>query len=106
MSGMRFWTKRSDMPHEIVDGEWLILDPETNALFRLNRVGGRIWDMCDDVPAQAIAAAISREFEVDQDSALRDVEEYVQQMMRDGLILQGGDLHPSQDSSPKQENGA
>jgi len=81
------WQKRSGLVLEIIDGEFLILDPESNQLFRLNRVGGRIWELCDKTSAETIAETTSQEFKVSVTEALDDVRGYLEQLGKAGLVV-------------------
>ncbi len=81
------WNKRSGLVSEIVDGELLILDSETNSFFRLNRTGSRIWELCDNTNAETVSEAISREFDVSAAKAMEDTRRYLEQLLESGLIV-------------------
>lgn len=80
------WRKRSGLESQVVDNEILILDSKTCRFFRLNRVGGLVWELCNGASAQAIAEAISRDFEVSVADALTDVRAYLKQLAKSGLV--------------------
>jgi hypothetical protein len=70
-----------------VGGEMVILSAEDSSLFVLNEVGTTIWEAADGrTSIQAIADAMCREYEVDPDRALRDVEEFVQALAAAGVL--------------------
>lgn len=59
-----------------IDGEILVLDMRSNQVHQLNRTASFIWNRCGEgLMPEAIAAALVREFEVDDETARRDVEE-------------------------------
>jgi pyrroloquinoline quinone biosynthesis protein D len=72
-------------------GETTLVGPGDGSASReLNEVAARIWALCDGRrTVRDIAALIVEEFDVDLDTARRDVEEFVGEMMADGLLLPG-----------------
>lgn len=58
-----------------IDGEVVILDTQSGRIHQLNRTASFIWRMCDEATTpQDIAAALAREFDVDEATALEDVQ--------------------------------
>lgn len=58
-----------------VDGELLVLDRASDQVHQLNRTASMIWRMAHEGAApQATAAALAAEFDIDEASALADVE--------------------------------
>ena len=72
-------------------GETTLVGPGNGGASReLNEVAARIWALCDGRrTVRDIAALVVDEFEVDLDTARRDVVEFVREMMADGLLLPG-----------------
>jgi hypothetical protein len=59
-----------------IDGEIVVLDTLSNHIHQLNRTASFIWHLCEqEARPEAIAAALGAEFDVDQETALRDVLE-------------------------------
>ncbi len=57
------------------DGEAVLLDPAEGCSYNLNRVGTFIWKLLDGNHTNTdIAASICKEFDVEQDQALQDIE--------------------------------
>lgn len=70
-----------------VGGEMVILSAEDSSLFVLNEVGTTIWEAADGrTSIQTIADAMCLEYDVDSDTALRDVEEFVQALAEAGVL--------------------
>jgi pyrroloquinoline quinone biosynthesis protein D len=74
----------------MVGGTTLVGPGEGAPPHDLNEVAARIWSLCDGrLTVREIAAAIVGEFEVDGETARRDVAEFVSEMLEDGLLLPG-----------------
>lgn len=69
-----------------VNGEALIVLTERRHLHRLNAVGTRVWECCDEKRISEIVSAIVAEFEVDADVAARDVCEFLGSLRELGAI--------------------
>lgn len=70
----------------VVDGKALIVVIDQRRLHTLNAVGTRVWELCDGRSVLAIADALAAEFEVDRDTALRDVQRFVEQLRELGAL--------------------
>jgi Coenzyme PQQ synthesis protein D (PqqD) len=58
----------------------------------LNEVGSRIWTLADGTrTVREIAGRIVAEFEVDAQTAERDAAEFVETLLRDGLLVHSPD---------------
>lgn len=69
------------------DGEVLMMDPDTGSYFGLNEVASFIWHRLAEPRSLAeLCRAIMAEFEVAEDACARDVLQFVQGMLRDGLL--------------------
>lgn len=72
----------------VVDGEALIVLADSGQVNVLNPVGTRMWELMDGTKnVQQIADAICEEFDVTEDEAKRDLEEFVQQLIQANAIL-------------------
>ena len=70
-----------------VGGEMVILSAEDSSLFLLNEVGTAIWEAADGRRSiQAIADALSAEYDVDRATALADVTEFVESLTAAGIL--------------------
>ena len=60
---------------------------DLESIFTLNAVGASIWKLIDGrTSLQALAVALSREYEVSEASAAADVQEFVQLLLSKGLV--------------------
>jgi hypothetical protein len=70
-----------------VGAEMVILSADDSSLFVLNEVGTAIWEAADgQTTLDAIAGGLCREFEVDQETALRDVTDFVSALAAAGIV--------------------
>jgi hypothetical protein len=71
-----------------VDREILLLDTESDQIHQLNQTASFIWRRCDEAAsAEEIAALLATEFEVEEDTALKDVVEVLGKLRALNLIL-------------------
>jgi Coenzyme PQQ synthesis protein D (PqqD) len=76
--------------HGVAGGTTLVRPGEGAPAHELNEVAARVWSLCDGHrTVREIAAVIVDEFEVDGETARRDVAEFVSEMLEDGLLLPG-----------------
>jgi hypothetical protein len=72
----------------IVEGEALIVLADSGQVNVLNPVGTRMWELMDGTRSvQQIADTICDEFDVAEDEAKRDLEEFVQQLIESNAIV-------------------
>jgi hypothetical protein len=82
----------ADLTTRRIAGETLIVPVrghvgDLDAIFTLNDVGSRVWQLIDEpVTLTEIAQTISDEYEVTQAEAERDVAELLREMAEAGLI--------------------
>jgi GeoRSP system PqqD family protein len=69
-----------------VNGEALVVLTERRQLHRLNAVGTRVWEICDEQSVSQIVAAIVTEFEVEASVAERDVCEFLENLRELGAV--------------------
>ena len=73
-----------------IEGEVLVLDRRSNRVHQFNGTASFIWRHCaEGLPAEAIAQALVREFEVSEEVARRDVEDFLRQLGGLGLLEDG-----------------
>ncbi len=71
---------------QVVGDELLLLEQSSGRLHRLNATAAWIYERCDGRTAAAIAGDLSSCFDVDESTALRDVEEAARLLAQLGLI--------------------
>lgn len=69
-----------------VKGEALIVLTERRYLHRLNAVGTRIWECCDERRVSEIVDVIVNDFDVQLEAARRDVCEFLDNLRALGAI--------------------
>ena len=69
-----------------VNGEALVVLTERRQLHRLNAVGTRVWEVCDDKHVSEIIDVILAEFEVTAAVAERDVCQFLQELRELGAV--------------------
>jgi hypothetical protein len=79
--------RRSDLNARVVDGEMVVLDRRSERIHQLNQTACFIWDRCDgDRSLEQIADGMIEAFEVDEETATRDVVATVKQFAELGLL--------------------
>jgi hypothetical protein len=70
-----------------IAGEVVIAERDNSTVRVLNRTASLIWTMADGKShPEDIAAVMCNKFEVAPEQALADVDEFCQQLLKDGLI--------------------
>jgi hypothetical protein len=70
----------------IIDEKAAIIIPGVNELFVLNSVGTRIWQLCTGKTPQEILATLVQEFDVTPQKAKKDLNTFIQDMLKRGMI--------------------
>ena len=82
-----FAVRGSKLAARRVGGEMVILSAEDSSLFVLNESGTRIWEAADGRRStEEIANALCAEYEIDADTARRDVDEFVRALEAAGVL--------------------
>lgn len=83
--------RRSDrIAARTIDGKAVLVVLDAHALHTLNEVGTRVFELCDgERDVQAIVEAIVREFEVERDVALVDVQRFLLELSNTGALALG-----------------
>jgi hypothetical protein len=73
-----------------VSGEMVILSADDSSLYVLNDIGTAVWEAVDGrTPLSTIVDdVVCRDYAVDRDSALRDVQEFVAGLMSHGVLAE------------------
>ena len=76
-----------------VDGEIVLLNVETGHYFGLDPVGGRVWTLLhaseSGLTLEALADAVSQEFDVDRPTALTDLTALIGELEAHHLLVAG-----------------
>jgi len=72
----------------IIDGEAVIVLPQSGQVNVLNEVGSRIWELIDGTRnVGEITEAIVAEYDVTSEQAERDVEEFIQELVENKMLV-------------------
>ena len=86
-------TKEYPVPHpqvaaRIIDGEAVIVLPQSGQVNVLNEVGSRIWELIDGTRSVGeITEAIVAEYDVTAEQAERDVNEFIQELVESKMLV-------------------
>jgi hypothetical protein len=86
------WTKYP-VPHpqvaaRVVDGTAVIVLASSGEVVMLNAIGSRIWELLDGArTAQDIVHTIVSEYDVTEQQARQDVEEFLQKLMQANALV-------------------
>ncbi len=70
-----------------IDGEAVLMHVSNGLYYGLNSVGSVIWaNLEHPIPISHVCAAVSEEFEVDDDTCTQDVVELLRQLSEVGLV--------------------
>jgi hypothetical protein len=80
--------RRAGLQARKLDGETLVLDREHGLVHKLNETASFVWDRCDGRLLVAdVAELMVRQFDIDSDTARRDVATAVAQFRRLKLVV-------------------
>lgn len=81
--------KRKNIISRIVDDQMLLLCPESNRLFRLNKVGASIWELLDQhQKVDDLINSLGNLYQIDRDNAVSDVLSFLNILLDNKLIRQ------------------
>jgi hypothetical protein len=69
-----------------VEDEVAIISMDVNRIRLLNRVGSFLWERCDNATVGELVDALCARYEVDAESARRDVEAFIEDLHGRGLL--------------------
>ena len=84
----RFIARGARLAARKVAGEMVILNADDSSLYVLNELGTALWDAADGrTPLETIVNdVICREYDVDSETALRDVIDFVNALAAHGVL--------------------
>ena len=71
-----------------IDGEFVLLDTESEQIHQLNQTASFIWQACDGVTAETVAKAVATEFDVEEGVAMVDVLEAINRLKALRLVVE------------------
>lgn len=102
MSATRYVARAANVAARLIGGEMMIMSGRDSSLFSLNETASALWQAADGVtPVDQIALAICRDFEVDAETALRDLQEVAEALAGYGIVLLSDSPIPDAASAAK-----
>ena len=88
--------------------EMVIMSAADSTLYTLSDVGAALWQAADGrTPlAEIVRRHVCREFAVDQETALRDAEEFIRALAERGILLVASEPIPSSAAEPVARGAA
>jgi hypothetical protein len=85
----KYIAKSSAIASRLLGGEMMVMSAVDSTFFTLNPVATVIWQAADGrTPlSEIVADHVCSEFEVDRETAQRDVERFVEQLSSHGILL-------------------
>ena len=69
-----------------VEDEVAIISMDANRIRLLNRVGSFLWERCDNATVGDLVDALCARYDVDADTARRDVDTFIEDLRGRGLL--------------------
>jgi Coenzyme PQQ synthesis protein D (PqqD) len=81
--------RREALEWREVEGEIVALDVEASEYVSANRTGAVLWrELSGSATRESLVAALTREFEVDEQTAARDVDRFLETLRQRGLLAE------------------
>lgn len=86
---MPFYTRHENVLHAEVNGEIIIMNPETLDYFELAGVAPRIWELLDGQPhsVESLTQQLTEEFEIDAATCAAEVEIFLTNAVDSGIAV-------------------
>jgi hypothetical protein len=99
----KYIARSSAIAARMLNGEVMVMSVSDSTFFTLNEVATAIWQAADGCTplSRIVAHKICRDFDVDEDRALRGAEHFVDELSQHGILLVSD--QPLIDSSPSQD---
>ena len=78
---------KKDIPWRVIEGEAILVDVTKGGVLQLNEVAAFAWDNIDGQRnIGQIIAGVCEEFDVKEDRAVKDIEEYFEELLKRKLV--------------------
>ena len=86
---MRRYRRNPQTAGRVIDGLAFVVTPDDNRLHTLNGAATRLWTLAMTAPVtiETAAAALVKEYEVDPETAARDAEACLDDMVRRAILV-------------------
>jgi hypothetical protein len=82
------WKKRAQLVEREIEQEAVLLDLKSGVYYSLNEVGTEIWRLLGAGATESeLAAAVAAQYDVNPDTAARDIGDLLKDMAAEGLII-------------------
>ncbi len=100
----KYIARSSAIASRLLGGEMMIMSAADSTFFTLNPVATVIWQAADGrTPlSEIVAAQVCAEFDVDPETAQRDVERFVDQLSSHGILQVSDSPFPESAVSPTE----
>jgi hypothetical protein len=85
----KYIARSSAIASRMLGGEMMIMSAADSTFFTLNPVATVVWQVADGCTplSEIVLRAVCPEFEVDPEIARRDVEQFVEELSKHGILL-------------------
>jgi hypothetical protein len=85
----KYIARSSAIASRLLGGEMMVMSAADSTFFTLNPVATAVWQAADGVTplSEIVAGPICGEFEVDPETAYRDVERFVEELSHYGILM-------------------
>ena len=102
-SGNTYVTNDAKVISEMLEGETIIINLESGTYYSVNATGSAVWDMVKvRTGEEAMAATLVRAYEVEAETAVQALREFLEVLVGDGLIIKQEDV-PAQSPADETE---
>ncbi|HVO61377.1 MAG TPA: PqqD family protein [Terriglobales bacterium] len=87
--GDKYIARSSAIAARMIGGEMMIMSAADSTFFTLNETATLIWQAADGTTplSQIVAEKICGEYEIDPETAVRDVEQFVEELAHHGVLI-------------------
>ena len=82
------YVKKEGLEEQKIDGETVLFDVDSFKFYEFNETMSLIWKHIDSKSVDEIAELIMKEFEVNKETAIKDVNKSISELESANLILQ------------------
>ena len=85
---VKYIAKSSAIASRLLGGEMMVMSSADSTFFTLNPVATTVWQAADGMTplSEIVADHVCAEFEVDAETAHRDVERFVEELSQHGIL--------------------
>jgi hypothetical protein len=101
----KFKINTSQVVHETIDGETILLNLESGSYFSLDSLGGIIWEFLEaDVSPGKIIEELKRQFQSQENEIESSVEKFICDLVGENLVISIGNEETNDKDTTLDEN--